>query len=233
MKGADGDIGMPSPSESFPPLDGVEHRFVELPGLRVHVAEAGAGEPLILLHGFPEHWWGWRKVIPALAEHYHLVAPDLRGAGWTDAPGHGYTEGQLVADVVALLDTLGLDRVHLVGLDIGGILGYRLCLDHPERVRRFICIAAPHPYPALSVRALLRLLAKVWRLWPRFVITLPYSGLGSSAGGDSSWRVTCYLRARPTPMSGPVTTSSFSWAGSGIRPAPGTRSHSSVPSPST
>ncbi|MFZ1412538.1 MAG: alpha/beta hydrolase [Micropruina sp.] len=183
MKGADGDIGMPSPSESFPPLDGVEHRFVELPGLRVHVAEAGAGEPLILLHGFPEHWWGWRKVIPALAEHYHLVAPDLRGAGWTDAPGHGYTEGQLVADVVALLDTLGLDRVHLVGLDIGGILGYRLCLDHPERVRRFICIAAPHPYPALSVRALLRLLAKVWRLWPRFVITLPLLGPRLIGGG--------------------------------------------------
>src|SRR5215213_962833 len=123
MQAPAGDIAMPSGSDPFPPLDGVRHRFVELPGLRVHVAEAGGGEPLVLLHGFPEHWWGWRRVLPALAEHYRVVAPDLRGAGWTDAPQQGYTEEQLVADVVALLDALGLNRVDLVGLDIGAILG--------------------------------------------------------------------------------------------------------------
>jgi pimeloyl-ACP methyl ester carboxylesterase len=176
MQGPDGDIGTGIGSEPFPPLHGVRHRFVELPGLRVHVAEAGAGEPVVLLHGFPQHWWGWRRVIPALAEHYRIIAIDLRGAGWTDAPRHGYTEEQLVADAIALLDTLGLDRVHLVGLDIGGILGFRVCLAHPERVQRFVCIGAPHPYPALSGRLLVRVLMKAWRLWPRFATALPLLG---------------------------------------------------------
>lgn len=74
-------------------------------------------------------------------------SPDLRGAGWTDAPSHGYTEEQLVADVVALLDALELDRVCLAGLDIGGILGFRICLAHPERVSRFVGLREPHPYP--------------------------------------------------------------------------------------
>jgi pimeloyl-ACP methyl ester carboxylesterase len=176
MQAPDGNLAMPTGPEPFPILDGVRHRFVELPGLRVHVAEAGAGEPLVLLHGFPEHWWGWRTVLPALAEHYRVVAPDLRGAGWTDAPQHGYTEEQLVADVVALLDALGLNRVDLVGLDIGAILGFRLCLAHPERVRRFVCLAAPHPYTTTSARILLRILLRAWRLWPRFATTLPVLG---------------------------------------------------------
>lgn len=156
----------------FPALDGVRHRFVQLPGLRVHVAEAGAGEPLVLLHGFPQHWWGWRKVLPALAEHYRVIAPDLRGAGWTEAPRHGYTEEQLVSDVIGLLDALEVHRVHLAGLDIGGILGFRLCLSRPERVRRFVCLAAPHPYPVPS----LGVLREAWRLWPSLATALPLLG---------------------------------------------------------
>lgn len=176
MRTPEGDVGTPGGSSPFPPLDGVRHRFVQLPGLQVHVAEAGAGEPLVLLHGFPQHWWGWRKVLPALAEHFRVIAPDLRGAGWTDAPPHGYTEEQLVADAVGLLDALDLDRVHLVGLDIGGILGFRLCLAHPERVGRFVCLGAPHPYPPRSLRVLVRVMPKVWRLWPHFATTLPLVG---------------------------------------------------------
>ncbi|WP_454778374.1 alpha/beta fold hydrolase [Georgenia muralis] len=175
METPEGDIGTPG-SSPFPPLDGVRHRFVQLPGLQVHVAEAGTGEPLVLLHGFPQHWWGWHKVLPALAEHFRVIVPDLRGAGWTDAPPHGYTEEQLVADTVELLDALDLDRVHLVGFDIGGILGFRLCLAHPERVRRFVFLAAPHPYTPRSLRVLVRVLLKAWRLWPRFATTLPLVG---------------------------------------------------------
>lgn len=73
MDASAGDIGEPSGSGQldgpFPPLDRVWHRFVQLPGLRMHVAEAGSGEPLVLLHGFPQHSWGWRRVLPALSEH--------------------------------------------------------------------------------------------------------------------------------------------------------------------
>ena len=63
---------------SLPELSGVRHRFLDLPGLRMHVAEAGAGAPLLLLHGFPQHWWAWRKVIPGLAVHYRLICPSAR-----------------------------------------------------------------------------------------------------------------------------------------------------------
>lgn len=176
MGARDGDVGVPrgggDADAPFPPLAGVRHRFVELPGLRMHVAEAGTGAPLVLLHGFPEHWWGWRKVMPALAAHHRVVAPDLRGAGWTDAPSGGYTEHQLVADIVALLDALELDRVHLAGLDIGGILGFRVCLARPERVRRFVCLGAPHPYPVFSPGVL----RELWRMWPSFATALPVLG---------------------------------------------------------
>jgi pimeloyl-ACP methyl ester carboxylesterase len=165
-------IGARRDAESFPELPGVRHRFVELPGLRMHVAEAGDGPPLLLLHGFPQHWWAWRKLIPGLAEHYRLICPDLRGAGWTDAPAAGYTSEQLVADVVALLDALHLQRVDLLGYDWGGAVGFRVCLAHPERVGRFVALATPHPYPDLHARALLYL----WRIWPMFAIATP--GLG-------------------------------------------------------
>jgi pimeloyl-ACP methyl ester carboxylesterase len=196
--GRDSVPGGPTP---FPALDGVTHRFVDLPGLRVHLAEAGDGEPVVLLHGFPEHWWGWRRVLPALAAHYWVIAPDLRGAGWTDAPADGYTEEQLVEDVVALLDALGLQRVHLVGLDIGTILGYRLCLAHPERVARFLAIGAPHPYPAaLSAKVLLRVLPKAWRLWPRFAATVP--GLRPRLIGGGRQRLARHLLLWEAPDPG-------------------------------
>ena len=66
-----------------PHLDGVTHRWVDLPGLRMHVAEAGTGPPVLLLHGWPQHWWEWRHVIGPLARTHHVIAPDLRGAGWS------------------------------------------------------------------------------------------------------------------------------------------------------
>ena len=72
--------------DDFPPVPGVEHRFVEAGGLRMHVAEAGAGEPLLLVHGWPQHWYQWRGVIQRLAGTRRLIVPDLRGFGWTDAP---------------------------------------------------------------------------------------------------------------------------------------------------
>jgi pimeloyl-ACP methyl ester carboxylesterase len=107
-------------SRDLPHVDGVEHRFLELPGLRVHVAEAGEGEPLVMLHGWPQHWYEWRHLIPSLAKRYRVICPDLRGLGWTDAPPSGYEKEELASDVLALLELLGLDRVKLVGHDWGG-----------------------------------------------------------------------------------------------------------------
>jgi pimeloyl-ACP methyl ester carboxylesterase len=160
--------GMPA----MPQLDGVEHRFIELPGLRMHVAEAGRGDPLVLLHGFPQHWWEWRRVIPKLAERYRLVCPDLRGAGWTEAPRNGYTPDQLIADVVSLFNALGLGGVRLVGHDWGALVGFLLCLYHPDRVEQYVSLAIPHPY----ARPNPRFLTVAPRLWFQLAIATPVLG---------------------------------------------------------
>lgn len=157
----------------LPELPGVEHRFVELPGgLRMHVAEAGQGDPVLLLHGFPQHWWEWRGVIPALAKDHRVIVPDQRGTGWTDAPATGYDRVQLLADVVALLDALEIDRVHVVGHDWGVLIGYNLCFEHPERVRSFLCVAIPHPFIRFDIRAL----PAFRHLWFQYVVATPGVG---------------------------------------------------------
>lgn len=157
----------------FPELDGVTHHFVDLPGLRMHVAEAGSGEAVLMLHGFPQHWWEWRDVIPVVAEHYRVICPDLRGAGWTDAPLDGYTSGQLQADVLALLDVLELDQVHLVTHDWSSILGFLLCFDHPERVRDHVAMSVPPMNAKLDRGFAVRALRYGW-----FNLVLPWPGLG-------------------------------------------------------
>jgi pimeloyl-ACP methyl ester carboxylesterase len=150
----------------FPSVPGVEHSFVEAGGLRMHVAEAGEGEPLVLVHGWPQHWYEWRHQIPALAQHYRVICPDLRGLGWSDAPPRGYEKDNLARDIVNLLDTLGLERVKLVGHDWGGWAGFLICLHHPERVERFLAMDIPPPWgrPSLQNLPALPLLAYQWLL---------------------------------------------------------------------
>lgn len=173
---------------AFPELDGVEHRYVDLPGLRMHVAEAGRGEPVLLLHGVPQHWWEWRKVIPGLAGHHRLIAPDLRGAGWTDAPRQGYTLDQQLADVVALLDVLELEQVDLVAHDVGSLVGYQLCLKHPERVRRHLSLSIPPPYFELDAGFVLAFLRYVW-----FDLLVPVPVLGPLLLGRGRQGVARYM----------------------------------------
>ena len=168
----------------LPQLPGVRHLLVDLStGLRMHVAESGPVDApaVLLLHGFPQHWWEWRKVIPPLAERYRVVAPDLRGAGWTGAPARGYSAQDVVADVLALLDELGLDRVGLVAHDFSALVGFRLCFDHPERVAAFLCLG-PHPYLRLRPH----MLGGVPQLWFQPLVATP--GLGSWALG-TTWLV--------------------------------------------
>jgi pimeloyl-ACP methyl ester carboxylesterase len=131
---------------SPPELEGVTHREVEVPGARLHVAEAGEGPAVLLLHGWPQHWWIWRKVIPALAEDRRLVCPDLRGFGWSEAPAGSYEIAELAADMAALLDALELDEVDLIGHDWGGYAGFLLCLDVPDRIRHYLALGIVHPW---------------------------------------------------------------------------------------
>jgi len=161
-------------ADGIPAVEGVEHRFVEANGIRVHLAEAGPPEapPALLLHGWPQHWFMWRRIMTALGGEHRLLAPDLRGFGWTEAPGQGYDAETFAADQVALLEALGIERAHVVGHDWGGWTAMLLGILHPERVDRMVVLNAPHPWPRLSARVAL----ESWRSWYTWVIATP--GLG-------------------------------------------------------
>ena len=141
---------------TMPALSGVTHATVDAGGLAVHLALAGPEDapPLVLLHGWPQHWWCWNRVVPLLADNFRLVMPDLRGHGWTAAPPTGYDKEQLATDLLATMDALGLDRVGLIGHDWGGWTGFLACLRRPERFRGFLALGITHPFQQLDARVL-------------------------------------------------------------------------------
>jgi pimeloyl-ACP methyl ester carboxylesterase len=145
----------------FPPVPGVEHRFVEAGGLRMHVAEAGGGEPLLLVHGWPQHWYQWRGVMERLGGTRRLIAPDLRGFGWTDVPPGPIEPDVFVEDLIALLDALRLERIDVAGHDWGGFTSLLLAARHPERVRKVVAFSTPHPWVEITPRLAL----ESWRAW--------------------------------------------------------------------
>jgi pimeloyl-ACP methyl ester carboxylesterase len=168
---------------AFPRVDGVEvtHHFIEVRGSRFHVAEAGEGEPLLLIHGYPQHWWVWRRVIPHFAGERRVICPDLRGFGWSDAPPEGpYDKESLLEDVVAVLDTLGVERVDVVGHDWGGWLSYLMGMKYPQRVRRIVALSIMHAFQ----RPNLRLLGNLWHIWHGQLLGLP--GIGVRAAHPRS-----------------------------------------------
>jgi pimeloyl-ACP methyl ester carboxylesterase len=148
-----------------PELEGVTHRYVDLPnGLRVHVAEHGTGTPVLALHGFPQHWYEWRRLFTALPDH-RIIAPDLRGLGWTSqAPDGDYRKATIAADQIALLDALGVDRAVLVAHDWGAWVGWHLALEHAERFSGYVASGIVHPWNSR---------AKMLREAPRFAYQPP------------------------------------------------------------
>jgi pimeloyl-ACP methyl ester carboxylesterase len=157
-----------------PHVDGVRHRWVEARGLRFHVAEAGdEGDDVVLcLHGWPQHWYEWRLLMPRLAaEGYRAVAIDLRGFGWSDTPRDGYEKENLATDILAVLDALEIERVKLVGHDWGGWIGFLLCLRAPQRFERYLALNILTPWPNLRA-----MVPQLWRFWYQVMILTP--GLG-------------------------------------------------------
>ncbi|HEV3048527.1 MAG TPA: alpha/beta hydrolase [Solirubrobacteraceae bacterium] len=139
-----------------PELPGVTHEHLDAGGLRMHVALAGAQDapPLLLVHGWPQNWWSWRHVIPTLAERYRVIAPDLRGFGWSEAPSDGYDKQQLAIDLLALLDALELERVTWIGHDWGAWSGFLAALRAPERIEQMLALCIPHPWVKPNLRLL-------------------------------------------------------------------------------
>jgi pimeloyl-ACP methyl ester carboxylesterase len=145
----------------LPEIEGVTHRYVETGRVRIHYAEAGDGPPVLLLHGWPQHWFMWREVIERLAPQFRLIAPDLRGFGWSEAPGEGYDGETFAADQVDLLDALEIDTASVIGHDWGGWTAFLLGLAHPDRIERMVVCNAPHPWPKVEAGLLL----ESWRSW--------------------------------------------------------------------
>jgi pimeloyl-ACP methyl ester carboxylesterase len=159
----------------MPHVDGMTHRDVDAAGTRFHVAEMGTGDPVLMLHGWPQHWYAWRKVAPLLARERRVICPDLRGFGWSDAPPGRYGKQQIADDALALLDALELERVDLVAHDWGAWGGFLLCLDHPERIAHYVALNIYPPWPDRpSPGAALGL----WRLWYQAALATP--GLGGA-----------------------------------------------------
>lgn len=132
---------MPTLPELFP---GFETRFFETEGARIHARIGGNGPPLVLIHGFPQTGAEWHRIAPALAKHFTLIIPDLRGYGLSSAPKGDaklYAKRVMGADILALLDQLNYrEPVRIVGHDRGARVTYRLALDHPNRVQRIALI---------------------------------------------------------------------------------------------
>lgn len=145
-------------SVELPHVDGVSHRHVQVAGLSVHVAEVGRGAPLVLLHGWPQHWYCWRRLIPLLPGR-RLIMPDLRGHGWTDAPHGGYEKEQLATDLLDLLDALAPEPVGLIAHDWGAWTGFLACLRRPERFTGLLALGIVPPFQRPTVDKALQ----VWR----------------------------------------------------------------------
>jgi len=124
-----------------------QHQFVYTNGLRLHYVTQGTGPLVVLLHGFPEFWYSWRHQIPLLAQHYTVVALDLRGYNDSDKPEavSAYALSELVKDVVGVVTGLGYERCILMGHDWGGAIAWNVAYDHPELIEKLVILNCPHP----------------------------------------------------------------------------------------
>ncbi|MBJ7348073.1 MAG: alpha/beta hydrolase [Thermoleophilaceae bacterium] len=177
----------------LPHVEGVTHRFVDAGGLRMHVAEAGAGDPVVLLHGFPQHWYMWRHVIPVLAQQYHVIVPDLRGFGWTEATPKmaDYDKRNMAQDIISLLDAMEITQpVKLVGHDWGGWCGFIISMTAPERVERYLACNIPPPWSDPSPQAVVSLL----KLWYQVVFATPGLSRFVLAGGGRTMAEKAFSR---------------------------------------
>lgn len=121
------------------------HRTVRANGIRFHLAEAGEGPPVLLLHGFGQHWRSWRHQLHSLADGYRVIAVDLRGCGDSDKPPRGYDAFTLADDVAGIVRALGERTAAVVGAGHGGTLAFNTAILHPELVTGMVAISAPHP----------------------------------------------------------------------------------------
>jgi len=150
-------------------MSDLEHNYATINGIRVHYVEAGSGELVILLHGFPDCWYSWRHQIKALSTQYHVIAPDLRGYNETDNTGPFDIE-TLREDVIQLINHLGSKRAHIIGHDWGGAIAWSLAISNPEVVQTLGICNIPHPANFFKG---LRTFTQLKRSWYIFFFQIP------------------------------------------------------------
>lgn len=126
-------------------LPGFENGYATVDGVRLHYVAGGEGPPLVLVPGAHHTWWGYHKVMPALARRHRVVAVDIRGMGGSDKPATGYDKRTMARDIHGLVRQLGYERVAIAGHDIGSMVAFSFAANHPEATVRLAMLEVPHP----------------------------------------------------------------------------------------
>jgi pimeloyl-ACP methyl ester carboxylesterase len=125
-----------------------DHQFADVNGVRLHYVRQGAGQPVVLVHGWPGFWFEWNANIPALAERFDVIAPDMRGYAYSDKPDlppeEGYTDAVMAADLAALVRVLGFEKVHMVAHDFGAAWAQRFARDYSELLDKLVLFNPPY-----------------------------------------------------------------------------------------
>lgn len=156
-------------------IPGLNHHAACVDGVRIHYVTAGRPDapPLLLLHGWPQTWYEWRRVMTLLAPHYRLIAPDLRGLGDSDRPAGGYDKATVARDIAGVLDHLGVPCTDVIGHDWGGVVAYCLAAQCRDRVRRVVVLDIALPGAGLESALALRPGGGVWHMHLHNVPDLP------------------------------------------------------------
>ena len=156
-------------------IPGLSHHVAVVEGVRIHYVTAGLadGPPLLLLHGWPQTWYEWRRVMARLAPHYRLIAPDLRGLGDSDRPAGGYDKASVARDIAGVLAQIGVAQTDVVGHDWGGVVAHALAAQFPDRVRRLVVLDIALPGAGLESALTLRPGGGVWHMHLHNVPDLP------------------------------------------------------------
>jgi len=126
-------------------LPGFENGFAQVNGTKLHYVAGGKGTPLVLLPGWPETWWAFNKVMPALAKKHRVISVDLRGMGGSDKPVGGYDKKNMARDIYELVRQLGYQKVNLAGHDIGAQVAYAFAANYPDATIKLALLDVPHP----------------------------------------------------------------------------------------
>ncbi|WP_431241434.1 alpha/beta fold hydrolase [Flavobacterium sp. P21] len=136
-------------------LPGFKNGFSNVNGFKIHYVAGGQGKPLVLLPGWPQTWWSFHKIMPELAKKYYVIAIDIRGMGASDKPQSGYDKKTMAKDVSELLHSLGIEKAHIAGHDIGAQVAFSVVANYPNLTEKLIIMDVPHPDDSFASSLLL------------------------------------------------------------------------------